>query len=266
MGFGATLRLLRQESGISLRALASEVGVSVAYLSRVEHGHDPPPTPDRLHGIARGLGLPSEALFDLVDDLRPDALAWLGASAAGRRLAAELARRQLGAAQLSRVIDFVEREFPEGKHRAAPAVGPLLAPERVLLRVRAGRLQDALELAALRLVGASRAAELVSRWQRADGQGLCALGGGLVVAFTAGDAEAAWGALVLVEPPLTVEGEPVRAVLALAGLGPGSAGVTVLARAARLAREPLVSALATARSAEEALAVIHEVERGGWPG
>ena len=33
MHFGATLRLLRMESGISLRALAQRVGVSGAYLS-----------------------------------------------------------------------------------------------------------------------------------------------------------------------------------------------------------------------------------------
>lgn len=46
--FGAALRLLRVEAGLSLRALAQRIGVSSAYLSRVEHGHDAIPTPDRL--------------------------------------------------------------------------------------------------------------------------------------------------------------------------------------------------------------------------
>lgn len=265
MGFGSTLRLLRQESGLSQRALASEIGVSVAYLSRVENGHDPPPTPDRLRGIALAMGLPAEALFDLVDDLRPDALAWLGAQASGRRLAAELARRNLGPAQLSLVIDFVERSFPEGKHRVAPAIGPLLSPERVLLQVRVARAVDALELAALRLVGAGAAAAQVARWQAAGRQGLCGLGGGLWIAH-GGPAPTPVAALLLLESPVSLDDAPMTALLALAGLGSGRSSITTLARAARLAREPVVSALRAAWTPDEVLARVAELERGGWPG
>ena len=45
LNLGATLRLLRVEAGLSLRELAARVGVSTAYLSRVENGHDAAPTP-----------------------------------------------------------------------------------------------------------------------------------------------------------------------------------------------------------------------------
>jgi PTS system nitrogen regulatory IIA component len=55
MHFGFTLRLMRTTAGFSLRELAARVGVSSAYLSRVEHGHDPIPTLDRLASIARCL-------------------------------------------------------------------------------------------------------------------------------------------------------------------------------------------------------------------
>jgi transcriptional regulator with XRE-family HTH domain len=43
MDFGATLRLLRLGSGLSLRDLARRLGVSSTYLSRVENGLDPVP-------------------------------------------------------------------------------------------------------------------------------------------------------------------------------------------------------------------------------
>ena len=65
MHFGATLRLLRIEAGLGLRELAQRVGVSSAYLSRVENGHDAPPTPDRLATIARILGLSPSVLLEL---------------------------------------------------------------------------------------------------------------------------------------------------------------------------------------------------------
>ena len=59
MHFGAALRLLRVDAGISLRGLAEEVGVSSAYLSRVENGHDAPPTADRLVALAEAIGIPA---------------------------------------------------------------------------------------------------------------------------------------------------------------------------------------------------------------
>lgn len=45
MHLGATLRLLRTDAGLSLRDLARRIGVSSAYLSRVENGVDAPPRP-----------------------------------------------------------------------------------------------------------------------------------------------------------------------------------------------------------------------------
>ena len=59
---GGTLRRLRLESGISLRDLARRLGVSSAYLSRVEHGLDAVPTPERLEAMAEELGVPAAML------------------------------------------------------------------------------------------------------------------------------------------------------------------------------------------------------------
>jgi transcriptional regulator with XRE-family HTH domain len=42
--FGHRLRQLRSERGISLKAMATALGVSAAYLSALEHGHRGKPT------------------------------------------------------------------------------------------------------------------------------------------------------------------------------------------------------------------------------
>jgi nitrogen PTS system EIIA component len=251
MHFGATLKLLRTSSGMTLRGLATEVGVSAAYLSRVEHGHDPPPTPDRLRAIARALGVPPEALTDLVDELRPDALEWLGRTATGRQLAAELRRRRLGPAQLARVLDFVEDQFPHAGP-AALSAADLLAPDRVLVGVVVDDLHAALEIASLRLAPRAAAA-LLEDLNASEATCSSAVGGGLMVPHAAGHAEVPTGCLVLLARPLpttTPDGLPVRAVFAVAGVGPQ---VGLLARVAHLADPALLASLAEERSPEAVL-------------
>ncbi len=67
MVFGSVLRLLRVDAGSTLRGLAATVGVSSAYLSRVENGHDPAPTPDRLVAIAHAIGVSPQLLVELAE-------------------------------------------------------------------------------------------------------------------------------------------------------------------------------------------------------
>jgi PTS system nitrogen regulatory IIA component len=242
MHFGATLRLLRTTAGVSLRGLAAEIGVSPAYLSRVEHGHDLPPTPDRIRAIARALGVADESLLDLVDELRPDSLAWLGRTPAGRRLAAELRRRRLSPAQLARVLAFVQDTFGD---RDPGDAAELLAADRVVLGVDADRVREALDLAALRLGGA----------HVPDGDG--AVGGGLWLASIPGDEAAALVVIPRGISAATPDGRPIRAVLVVRGGGPDR-----LARAARLADPALLDALATETSPEAAVERIRTFEPG----
>jgi transcriptional regulator with XRE-family HTH domain len=114
MHFGATLQLLRNHAGLSLRGLGLQVGVSAAYLSRVEHGRDAAPTAERVLAIAAALRLPGALLLEILELLGGDAGEWLRATPIGRRLAAELRLRSLSEAQLARVLAFVQREFPLG--------------------------------------------------------------------------------------------------------------------------------------------------------
>src|SRR5690348_1554999 len=63
--FGQTLRQLRKERGISQRDLAAQAGVDFTYISKIEHGHTPPPSEEAIWQIARALDTDPTALFNL---------------------------------------------------------------------------------------------------------------------------------------------------------------------------------------------------------
>ncbi|MGW0172794.1 TetR family transcriptional regulator [Rhodococcus sp. NPDC003322] len=67
---GPAVRRARQQSGMTLRALASAVGVSVGTMSAIENGKVAL-TIDRLHEIARHLGVPSARLLSPPPDRAP---------------------------------------------------------------------------------------------------------------------------------------------------------------------------------------------------
>ncbi|HEX4261551.1 MAG TPA: helix-turn-helix domain-containing protein [Acetobacteraceae bacterium] len=55
--FGARLRALRAERGVSQRALATDLGVSAAYLSALEHGRRGAPGSGLVHQVCERFGL-----------------------------------------------------------------------------------------------------------------------------------------------------------------------------------------------------------------
>src|SRR6476620_9317950 len=111
MHFGAALRILRTDAGLSLRRLAEQVGVYTAYLSRVENGHDAPPTADRLVAIAEALGLPPSLLLELAHKVDPSVIGFLERVPGAAALFLDIARANLSAAELARVKGFIDREF-----------------------------------------------------------------------------------------------------------------------------------------------------------
>lgn len=64
--FGARLRKLRAERGISQKEMASAIGVSAAYLSALEHGHRGVPAWSLLHRIIEYLNV----IWDEADELQ----------------------------------------------------------------------------------------------------------------------------------------------------------------------------------------------------
>src|SRR5512139_3614182 len=108
MHLGATIRLLRLDAGLSLRDLARRIGVSSAYLSRVENGLDAVPTPERLSAIARELDVPHTLLMDAAHRVSPFVAQYLEQVQGASMLFLELASRNLSGPQLARVRDFLD--------------------------------------------------------------------------------------------------------------------------------------------------------------
>lgn len=62
--FGEFLRGLRDKAKMSLRDVEREVGVANSYLSMVEKGIRPPPSPEVLKRLARAYNVPSRYLME----------------------------------------------------------------------------------------------------------------------------------------------------------------------------------------------------------
>ena len=267
MVFGSVLRLLRVDAGASLRSLAAAVGVSSAYLSRVENGHDPAPTPDRLIAIAAALGLPPSLLIELAERVEPGVSGYLSEVPAANRLFLEIARRRLTAAQISRLREFVDAEFPDPARAdpPGPAIHPLLAPGRVIIGLRCATIEDLLDLAASRIAPACTAtpAAIAAALRAREQAAPTALGGGLIVPRAWLPGQPPLAARITLATPLDPgpDGLPVRVALILTG--PGDRCLPLLARAALLARCGLV-AVADAAAPAAAIAALRAVEE--WMG
>lgn len=70
--FGTTLRNLRAAQGLGLRETAGRVGISPAYLSRIERGKERPPRPEIIKELARILAADPDVLFRLSATTDPD--------------------------------------------------------------------------------------------------------------------------------------------------------------------------------------------------
>ena len=265
MHFGTALRLLRLDTGLSLRDMARIVGVSSAYLSRVEHGHDPAPTPDRLVSIARALDLPPHLLLELADQTSPLVSSYMSRVPAAASLFLDIARRDLPYAEVSRLRALVDREFPRGRasERRKVSLRRLLTPERLVLGLVCSGMDDVVEIAAGRfgLSGAEAravASKILAREQEAPSL----LGSGVALPHALGSHMPSAAALVTLARPLRVpapDREPVRLAVVIAG--PSSArSIELLAQVARLAGRGLAGELCDLGSADRVLARLEVLE------
>ena len=113
IAFGPTIRLLRQAKGISLRAMAKQLGVSPAFLSQIEAGRQHKIPKARIVQVADMLGVSEAYLLGTAKQIHPD------------------------------VVDFL-RETPEAAEFMITAMRSGLAPEdfadlREALKDRAGK-------------------------------------------------------------------------------------------------------------------------------
>ena len=75
--FGETIREMREAQSLGLRAAAERLGISPAYLSRIERGKERPPKPELIKKIARLLGGDADLLFRLSTSTDPDIAEYL---------------------------------------------------------------------------------------------------------------------------------------------------------------------------------------------
>ena len=74
--FGDHIRARREalktsQDGFGLRPFAARVGISAPYLSRLENGHQEPPSPEVIEAMASELGENPDVLFALAGKVSP---------------------------------------------------------------------------------------------------------------------------------------------------------------------------------------------------
>ena len=264
MHFGATLRMLRVDAGMSLRALAERVGVSSAYLSRVENGHDAAPTPDRLVAIAKVLGVGPATLVELGAKIDPLVEDYLAHTPGASSLFFEIARRRLNPAQLGRVLTFIDETFPSGGVRRAdedPRLTALLSRGSVVLQLACSDVDDVLDVAATRLAeGGSVSAATVARALRErEAEASTAIGAGVLAPHAVIPSAPLALTLMVLRRPLsldTPDGRPIRICVALVHPEGGREMLALLAQVARLAHDDVAEKLSSAREPRRVLSLV----------
>ncbi|MBT9554732.1 MAG: helix-turn-helix transcriptional regulator [Myxococcales bacterium] len=262
---GACLQLLRLEAGLSLRELGTRLGVSSAYLSRVEHGRDPPPTLDRLAAFADAVGLPRPSVFELVRGTDATLSTFFRENPAARAFVLELARLDPSADDLAALRALMDERLGRRNTAAtsAPAVesalpiSSLLAPERVLLAVHCASVGDALDLAVSRLPlsPSGPSLDLVGSAARAS---VLEIGHTVALARVVAPGLPLTAALVHAASPLPGLAGPIRSVVVIAS---GARGLVQLVHATtQLAADGLDSTLQAARTPSDALMAIARLE------
>jgi len=75
--FGDTIRDLRVAQDLGLRETAAKIGISPAYLSRIERGKEKPPRPEVIKALAKILAADPDVLFRLSSSTDPDLVEFL---------------------------------------------------------------------------------------------------------------------------------------------------------------------------------------------
>lgn len=75
--FGETIRELRVAQALGLRETATMIGISPAYLSRIERGKERPPRPEVIKELAKVLAADPDVLFRLSSSTDPEVVDFL---------------------------------------------------------------------------------------------------------------------------------------------------------------------------------------------
>ena len=70
--FGETIRELRVAQDLGLRETAGKIGISPAYLSRIERNKEKPPKPETIKTLAKQLAADPDVLFRISSSTDPE--------------------------------------------------------------------------------------------------------------------------------------------------------------------------------------------------
>jgi transcriptional regulator with XRE-family HTH domain len=107
--FGETIRNLRTAQKRSLREVASRVGISPAYLSRIEHGKEGPPSPEVILELCKSLNAEPDALFPLTQKADPEIVRFLGEQPQVLRLIRYLKLGKFTETEIREIIKYAEK-------------------------------------------------------------------------------------------------------------------------------------------------------------
>jgi nitrogen PTS system EIIA component len=271
MTVGATLRLLRVESGMGLRAFARRLGVSSAYLSRVENGVDGAPTPERLEAMARALEVPATVLLDLAHQVSPLVVDYVASVPEAGTLFLEIAHLGLGPDQIAELRSWIRRTYGVAGDRwtSMSGVAPLLEDARIVLRFQGTDLEDLFDVIAGRLGAACGmvAAPIARVLAEREAAVSSAIGDGVAIQVVHAPS-LPMAALVTLAKPMasqTPDGIPLSLVVVLFGTPADTSGFRPqIAQLARLAARGLARDLSplTAPSAVRAHVAALEAHLG----
>lgn len=107
MGFGRTVRKLREERGLTIAAFAKKVGISPTYLAPIEREVFPPPVEGKIVKIAKALDRDPDEMLAQADKVSTDLQRIIKKRP---RQTARLLRAagKLSASQLDKLVDQVD--------------------------------------------------------------------------------------------------------------------------------------------------------------
>lgn len=106
--FGETIRDLRVAQDLGLRETAGKVGISPAYLSRIERGKERPPRPEVIKALARVLAADPDVLFRLSSSTDPEVVDFLHDQPEAMGLLRYLKDASFTDAEVKQLLKFAE--------------------------------------------------------------------------------------------------------------------------------------------------------------
>ncbi|SHK88747.1 Transcriptional regulator, contains XRE-family HTH domain [Desulfatibacillum alkenivorans DSM 16219] len=106
--FGETLRELRTAQDLGLRETAGRVGISPAYLSRIERGKERPPRPEVIKALAKELAADPDVLFRLSSSTDPEVSGYLNEQPEVTNLVRFLKANDFSGEEIERLLDLAK--------------------------------------------------------------------------------------------------------------------------------------------------------------